>query len=118
MGTKQGRETVEEEDPGDGGHHDQPEPDQDEDLLVDDVQRQNAEAVLELHTSRRTVLVERTFGNLKEREKRLMSSPDENQVTAGRTISLSQIRMKILSLMMLSVKMQRALFPLTVTDRP
>ena len=46
------------------GDDDQPEPDEDVDLLVDDVQGKNAEAVFLLHGTGRTVVVEGALGYL------------------------------------------------------
>ncbi len=44
--------------------YDEPEPDEDEDLLVDDVERQHADAVLDFDGAGRAVLVEGAFGYL------------------------------------------------------
>ena len=49
---------------GPDGDEDEPEPEQDEDLLVDDVHGQDTEAVLVLHGTGRTVLVEGALGDL------------------------------------------------------
>ena len=54
-------------DGGDDGEEDEPEPDEDVDLLVDDVQRQHAETVEALHCARRSELVEGAFCNLENK---------------------------------------------------
>lgn len=46
------------------GQSDEPEPKEDEDLLVDDIHGQDAQTVFVLHCARRTVFVERAFGYL------------------------------------------------------
>ena len=48
-----GGDAVDEPRCGDGGEDDQPEPDEDVDLLVDDVYRQDAHRVVGLHRARR-----------------------------------------------------------------
>ena len=48
------------------GKADEPEPEEDVDLLVDDIEGKNAEAVFPLDSSRRTELVESTFCDLGE----------------------------------------------------
>ena len=54
------------EDAGDDSKEDEPEPEEDVNLLVDDVEGKNAEAVFPLDSSRRTELVESTFCDLGE----------------------------------------------------
>ena len=54
-------------DAGPDGHGDEPEPQEDVDLLVDDVQGKHAQAVLLLNSSRRTILVESALGHLKRK---------------------------------------------------
>ena len=49
---------------GDDGEEDEPEPDEDVDLLVDDVERQDAETVDGLDRARGAVLVERALCHL------------------------------------------------------
>ena len=51
-------------DAGDDGDDDEPEPEEDVDLLVDNVQRQDAQRVKLLHGSGRTELVELALGHL------------------------------------------------------
>ena len=51
-------------DGGDDGEEDEPEPDEDVDLLVDDVERQDAETVDGLDCARGAVLVERALRHL------------------------------------------------------
>ena len=51
-------------DGGDDGEEDEPEPDEDVDLLVDDVERQDAETVDGLDRARGAVLVERALRHL------------------------------------------------------
>ena len=51
---------------GDESKEDEPEPESDVNLLVDDVEGKNAEAVFPLDSSRRTELVESTFCDLGE----------------------------------------------------
>ena len=51
----------------DDGEDDEPEPEEDVDLLVDDVQGQHAETVEALHCARRSELVEGAFCNLKNK---------------------------------------------------
>ena len=51
-------------DGGPNGESDEPEPQEDVDLLVDDVHGQDAEAVLALDRARGTVLVEGALGHL------------------------------------------------------
>ncbi len=58
--------SVDEGKSGDDGDDDQPEPDEDVDLLVDDVERENAEAVFLLDGAGGTVVVEGTLGHLGE----------------------------------------------------
>ena len=53
-------------DGGPDGEGDVPEPEEDVDLLVDDVHGQDAEAVLVLHRAGGTVLVEGALGHLRE----------------------------------------------------
>ena len=50
----------------DQGEEDEPEPDEDIDFLVDDVEREDTETILGLHTATRSILVESTFGHLKQ----------------------------------------------------
>ena len=57
-------EPVDERESGDDGDDDQPEPDEDVDLLVDDVEGQDAEAVFLLHSTGGTIVVERALGHL------------------------------------------------------
>jgi hypothetical protein len=56
-------------DGGPDGESDEPEPEEDVDLLVDDVHGEDAETVLVLNRSRGTVVVERALGHLEERRK-------------------------------------------------
>ena len=51
---------------GDHGENDEPEPEKDEDLLVDDVEGKDAEAVVLGHGARGTVHVEGALGHLRE----------------------------------------------------
>ena len=60
-------DAVEEEDAGDGGDHDEPEPEEDVDLLVDDVQRQDTESVMSLSGAAGTKLVKTALGDLKQK---------------------------------------------------
>merc|ERR1719284_1651814 len=53
-------------DAGPNGHGDEPEPEEDVDLLVDDVVGQDAEAILVLHGTGGTILVEGALGDLGE----------------------------------------------------
>jgi len=53
-------------DAGPDGHGDEPEPQEDVDLLVDDVVGQHAEAILVLHRAGGTILVEGALGDLGE----------------------------------------------------
>ena len=55
-------------------HNDQPEPDKDKDLLIDDVQRQNAKSILVLYSSRWTILVEGTLGDLRVKNLKVFTS--------------------------------------------
>ena len=64
--SQQGKKPVDQENSGDNGNKDQPEPDEDKDLFVDDVQGENAESILLFNGSGRTILVEGTFGHLGE----------------------------------------------------
>ena len=64
LGHGEDDDPVDECQPWDDGDDDQPEPDEDVDLLVDDVQRENAEAVFLFDGSGGTVVVEGTLGNL------------------------------------------------------
>ena len=66
LGPCEDGDPVDEEDAGDGGDDDEPEPEEDEDLLVDDVDGEDAEAVLLLDGARGTVLVEGALGHLGE----------------------------------------------------
>jgi len=50
--------------PGDDGEDDEPEPEEDVDLLVDDVHAQHAECVETLDRAGASVLVEDTLGHL------------------------------------------------------
>ena len=49
------------------GQGDEPEPQKDEDLLVDDVHGQDAEAVVFLHSAGVPIFVERAFGDLERK---------------------------------------------------
>ena len=51
-------------DGGDDGHDDEPEPQEDVDLLIDDVERKHAETVKLLNCSRRTEFVKRALRHL------------------------------------------------------
>ena len=51
---------------GEQGHEDEPEPQEDVDLLVDDVERQDAEAVVFVDGARGSVLVKCALGHLGE----------------------------------------------------
>jgi hypothetical protein len=66
FGHAQNNESVDEGKAGDNGDDDQPEPDEDVDLLVDDVEREHAEAILLLDSAGGTVVVEGTLGHLGE----------------------------------------------------
>ena len=66
-GVEENSETVEEEDPRDGGDSDEPEPEEDVDLLVDDVQRQNTKTIMSLGGATRTKLVKTALGDLKRK---------------------------------------------------
>ena len=55
-------------DGGPDGDDDVPQPEEDVDLLVDDVHGQDAEAVVALHGARGTVLVECALGDLKDEQ--------------------------------------------------
>ena len=48
----------------DDSNEDEPKPEEDIDLLVDDVERKNAETVNSLYGARGTILVERAFSHL------------------------------------------------------
>jgi len=50
--------------------HDEPEPEDRIDLLVNDVERHHAQRVVLLYGARRTVLVKDALGHLKERKRR------------------------------------------------
>ena len=63
-GLDEGGETVQEPNAGDDGHDDEPEPEEDVDLLVEDVEGKNAEAVVTFDVSGRTILTEGAFRNL------------------------------------------------------
>ena len=65
-GSKEDSDAVDEEDAGDGGDDDEPEPEEDVDLLVDDVEGQNAETVMPFRGAAWPELVETAFGNLKQ----------------------------------------------------
>ena len=52
-------------DGGDDGEDDEPEPEEDVDLLVNDVQGKNTKTIKLLDSTRRTKLVELAFGHLK-----------------------------------------------------
>ena len=54
-------------DGGDDGEDHEPEPEEDVDLLVDDVERQHAETVEALHCARRSKLVEGAFCHLENK---------------------------------------------------
>merc|ERR1719461_952440 len=60
---KQGQ-SVHREETGDEGKEDEPEPEEDVDLLVDDVEREDTETVFCLHRSRRTEFIECTLCDL------------------------------------------------------
>ena len=60
-------EPVDEDESGDDGQEDHPEPEEDVDLLIDDVQGKHTQAVLFLNSSRRTILVESALGHLKRK---------------------------------------------------
>ena len=66
LGHAEDNEPVEEGQAGDDGDDDQPEPDEDVDLLVDDVEGQDAEAVFLLDGTGGTVVVEGALGHLRE----------------------------------------------------
>ena len=66
-GSKDDGDAVEEEDAGDGGHQDKPEPEEDIDLLVNNVQWQHAEAVVSLGGAAWSILVKTAFGDLKQK---------------------------------------------------
>ena len=51
------------------GHNDEPEPKQDKDLLIDDVNSQKAHAIISFNRSGGTILVECTLSHLKARKK-------------------------------------------------
>ena len=51
----------------DQGEEDEPEPDEDIDLLVDDVEREDTETILGLHTATRSIFVESAFCHLKQK---------------------------------------------------
>jgi len=55
---------VQKEDGGRGGKQDEPEPQEDVDLFIDNVQRQNTESIVLLNCARDTVLVESALGHL------------------------------------------------------
>ena len=63
-GTEEYSDAVDEEDAGDGGHNDEPEPEEDVDLLVNDVEGQHAQAVMSLRRPTRPELVEAALGHL------------------------------------------------------
>ena len=64
-----------------GGQDDVPEPDEDEGLLVDDVERQHAERVVARHSSGGTELVEHALGQPREH----VYLPGREHVRAGNT---------------------------------
>ena len=59
-----GEKAVDEPDPGDCGEEDEPEVEEDVDLLVDDVEREDAEGVMLLESPGGAVLLEVTLGHL------------------------------------------------------
>ena len=66
LGPGEDGDPVDEEHAGDGGDDDEPEPEEDEDLLVDDVDGEDAEAVVLLDGARGAVLEEGALGHLGE----------------------------------------------------
>ena len=66
VGDQDDQDAVDEGGGRDQSKGDKPEPQEDVDLLVDDVESEDAETVLVLDGARGTVLVEGTFGNLGE----------------------------------------------------
>ena len=59
-----GEEPVDEPDTGDRGQEDEPEVEEDVDLLIDDVEGQHAQAVMPLSGATRPELVEAALGHL------------------------------------------------------
>ena len=53
---------------GEDGHNDEPEPKQDKDLLIDDVDGQKTHAIISFDRSGGTILVECTLSHLKIRK--------------------------------------------------
>lgn len=76
LGAQYDGETVQEREAADDSQEDEPEPEEDVDLLVDDVERKHAQTVDPLSCSGRTKLVEGALGNfgeyLKEEKQKTM----------------------------------------------
>ena len=66
-GPEEDPQAVEEEHAGDGGEEDEPEPEEDVDLLVDDVQRKDTKPVMSLGGAAGTKLVKTALGDLKQK---------------------------------------------------
>ena len=73
-GPEEDPEAVEEEHTGDGGEEDEPEPEENVDLLVNDVERENTQTVMTLHSSRGSKLVKTAFCNLREDNSKRINS--------------------------------------------
>jgi len=56
-------DTIDQDDSSDDSEEDEPEPEEDVDLLIDNVEREDAESIMLLHVSWRTISVERTLGH-------------------------------------------------------
>ena len=65
-GPEEHAQSVEQEHAGDGGEDDEPEPEEDVDFLVDDVEREDTQTIVALHSSRGSELVEAALCHLRE----------------------------------------------------
>ena len=65
-GPKEHPKPIEQEHAGDGGEDDKPKPEEDVYFLVDDVERQDTETIVTLHSSRSSKLVKTALCNLRE----------------------------------------------------
>ena len=70
VGAEDDDEPVEDHEEGEEAEHQEPEPDEDVDLLVDDVEREDAQHVVVLDVAGCPVLVERALRHSKEKELR------------------------------------------------
>ena len=69
VGTEDDDEPVEDHEEGEEAEHQEPEPDEDVDLLVDDVEREDAQHVVVLDVAGRPILVERALRHSKENDR-------------------------------------------------